>query len=150
MEIGPNCIGLSLTATGTPTPHFASRSKMRNRGASSDGNDSRSCRTTHRRVGMLGDVAVQDASTAAADDEGAIEHAKDDRWHGAILHPRQTGCAGSIGRRVELRQRTFREAVSQIHSRVSAPESQPWPRGQNSRLCVTAITSFATFVSRLD
>jgi len=37
---------------------------------------------------MLGDVEVQDASTAAADDEGAIEHAKDDRWHGAILHPR--------------------------------------------------------------
>lgn len=40
--------------------------------------------------------------------------------------------------------------VGQIHSRVSVPESQPLPRGQNSRLCVTAITSFATFVPRLD
>src|SRR5438034_10968370 len=31
-------------------------------------------------IWMLGDVEVQDASTAVADDEEAIEHAKVDRW----------------------------------------------------------------------
>jgi len=30
---------------------------------------------------MLGDVEVQDASTAVADDEKAVEHAERDRWH---------------------------------------------------------------------
>ena len=37
---------------------------------------------------MLGDVEVQDASTAVADDEEAIEHAKVDRWHGEEVHGR--------------------------------------------------------------
>src|SRR6266481_9401568 len=37
---------------------------------------------------MLGDVEVQDASTAVADDEEAIEHAKVDRWHREEVHGR--------------------------------------------------------------
>ena len=37
---------------------------------------------------MLGDVEVQDASTAMADDEEAIEHAKGDCGHGEEVHGR--------------------------------------------------------------
>jgi hypothetical protein len=37
---------------------------------------------------MLGDIEVQDASTAVADEEEAIEHAKGDRWHGEEVHGR--------------------------------------------------------------
>ena len=37
---------------------------------------------------MLGDVEVQDASTAMADDEEAIEHAKGDCGHGEEIHGR--------------------------------------------------------------
>ena len=69
MEIGPDCTGLSLrdrTAMGTSTPHFASRSKMRNRRVHSKGNAFRSCCTN----------------------EEAIEHAKGDRWHGEEVHGR--------------------------------------------------------------
>jgi hypothetical protein len=36
---------------------------------------------------MLGDVEVQDASTAVADDEEAV-HAERDRWHGEEVHGR--------------------------------------------------------------
>jgi hypothetical protein len=69
VEIGPDCTGLSLrdrTAIGTSTPHFASRSKMRNRRVNSNGNAFRSCCTN----------------------EEAIGHAKDDRWHGEEVHGR--------------------------------------------------------------
>ena len=51
---------------GTSTPHFASRSKMRNRRVNSKGNAFRSCCTN----------------------EEAIEHAKGDRGHGEEVHGR--------------------------------------------------------------
>jgi len=50
-----------------------------------NGNASRSCWTNHR---LVGDVEVQDESTAVADDEVAIEHPKGDRWFGEEVHGR--------------------------------------------------------------
>ena len=60
----PFCQGLSKevrigvivrdrTAAGTSNPYLPSRSKMRNRGADSNGNASRNCCATHRLVGCL-------------------------------------------------------------------------------------------------
>src|ERR1700681_2797928 len=85
-EVRTGLIFMDRTATGTSNPYFASRSKIRNLSADSNGNASRSCWMIQRGRRALCDVEVQDPPATMADHEKTIDYAEGDGREGEEIH----------------------------------------------------------------